>query len=129
MYYLRSSLSTISEERTLSSTLNEQIELPRSSQMNFIEGLLKEIQTNSTLLNEILCVFKPSSKEGTFTRNVPIRFSSPQKSTKKDESHKTPNLTSSPAEFPNSTNSPSIQSIYSPNKVRFNSSFENFYIV
>lgn len=77
----RASLSTISEERTLATSgLNEQdIEIQRSSQINFIENILNDLKTNSVLLNEMLCVFRPSSSAGTFSRNVPIRFTSPQK--------------------------------------------------
>lgn len=134
----RPSLSTISEERTLAtSTLNDEheIEMQRSSQINFIENILNDIKTNSVLLNEILCVFRPSSNAGTFCRNVPIRFTSPQKlqnqtciSNKKSDEFSnhggqaTDSLARSSfmCSSTNSLNSSSTESFLTPKQVRTN---------
>lgn len=91
----RPSLSTISEERTVATlSEHEEIEKQRSSQINFIETILNDIKTNSVFLNEMLCVFGPSSKGGNFNRNVPIRFTSPQKlHISKKDSENTPSTT------------------------------------
>lgn len=85
--FLRSSLSTISEERTNATATTLDDAMHKSTQIAFIESLLKDVQINSTLLNEILSVFKPSSKAGTFKRNVPIRITSPHKSLRRDDEH------------------------------------------
>ena len=86
-----SSLSTISEEKTLgtltdmSPSMNSLKEYNKNiSESSYtgrflIETLLNEFKDKSILINEILNVFEPSSKDGTFNRNVPIRLSSPLK--------------------------------------------------
>lgn len=89
-----SSLSTISEEKTLgtltdmSPSMNSlkeynkntsNISEPSYTGRFLIETLLNEFKDKSILINEILNVFEPSSKDGNFNRNVPIRLSSPLK--------------------------------------------------
>jgi hypothetical protein len=94
--YRNSSLSTISEEKTLA-TLTD-VSIKNNKQLNssydasraalafknynaktIIESLLDDFQEKTVLLNEMIKVFEPSSKHGNFNRNVPIRFSSPLK--------------------------------------------------
>lgn len=42
-----------------------------------VQNLLSDFHNKNTFINEIMHVFEPSSKFGQFSRNVPIRFSSP----------------------------------------------------
>lgn len=88
IFVRNSSLSTISEEKTLATLTDISQDMARLPEIEnvkssaLINSLLHEFQTKTLFLNEILHVFEPSSKGGTFTRNVPIRFSSPTKYSK-----------------------------------------------
>lgn len=84
------SLSTIAEEKTLNNnTLQSSVHklANQSDSTNHasengrvvIQKMLDEFKSKNTFINEIMHVFEPSSKEGAFNRNVPIRFSSPLK--------------------------------------------------
>lgn len=84
------SLSTIAEEKTLNNNtlqssvhkLGNQSDSSSNASVNgrvVIQRMLDEFKSKNTFINEIMHVFEPSSKEGTFNRNVPIRFSSPFK--------------------------------------------------
>ena len=92
----KSSLSTIAEEKTLTSSdqsnstrLNKSLDTSsmldksKTSQQTeraLLENILTDYQDRNTFLNEVMHVFEPSSRDGTFNRNIPIRFSSPFKS-------------------------------------------------
>ena len=76
-----SSLSTIAEERTQNTTtqiMNKSShEIANINGRFMVQNLLSDFHDKNTFINEIMHVFEPSSKSGHFTRNVPIRFSSP----------------------------------------------------
>lgn len=130
VFVRNSSLSTIAEEKTLATLtdissdmankfadLEDQIEKVNSSV--FIQSLLNEFQDKTLFLNEILHVFEPSSKGGNFSRNVPIRISSPLKHSN--------NSKNSPCSSLNSPLSLRSTSLASPNyfsPVRRNNSSE-----
>jgi hypothetical protein len=85
------SLSTIAEEKTMNTQSNNTLQMSsqkaadQSDSLNgrvMIQKLLDEFKSKNTFINEVMHVFEPSSKEGNFNRNVPIRFSSPFKYTK-----------------------------------------------
>jgi hypothetical protein len=73
------SLSTILEEKSINqnspSIVKENINL-KLNDFQLIKALLDDIHVNHLILNEIIRVFQPSSKSGTFQRNIPIRLSS-----------------------------------------------------
>ena len=104
VFLRNSSLSTISEEKSLttlsptslSSFTNTSNELSSDAQstthngLHVVQTLLNEFHDKNILINEILHVFEPSSKGGTFNRNIPIRLTSPDKleQTHHDNSYK-----------------------------------------
>jgi len=86
-----SSLSTIAEEKTMntdssnSAATTTQMCRKLNTGLNgrlVIKDLLCEMQSSNAFINEIFHVFEASSKMGNFSRNVPIRFSSPLKGVK-----------------------------------------------
>jgi hypothetical protein len=100
-----SSLSTISEEKSLSTltdltmTPNSKKQLDLSEASNnwlAMKNVLNDFQNKNILIQEILHVFEPSSKDGNFYRNVPIRISSPFKNHRNDDILSSLNSTSSP---------------------------------
>jgi hypothetical protein len=131
--YRNSSLSTISEEKTLA-TLTD-VSLKNNKQLNnsydasrsaltfknynakkIIESLLDDFQEKSVLLNEMIKVFEPSSKHGNFSRNVPIRFSSPLKPNLRLSNINATSNTKSNVSLNQTPTSPSIKKLvsYSP---------------
>jgi len=68
-----SSLSTITEEDSLMSSLNKN-ELPKNDNVNILQSLVDELRYKILLSKEIVNIFKPSSKNGVFTRNIAIRL-------------------------------------------------------
>ena len=83
LFLRNSSLSTIAEERTV---INPSPQSPNHEQISsarlLIQSLVHEFSDKTILVDEILKVFEPSSKDGTFNRNVNVRFSSPVKKMK-----------------------------------------------
>jgi hypothetical protein len=59
--------NTITEENTT-------LTLPYNG-LQVVQTMLSEFQHKNLLISEILQVFEPSSKKGTFNRNIPIRLS------------------------------------------------------
>lgn len=113
-YYMRnSSLSTITEEKTLATLLNTTNELTKTNDAEsnpnsagLIETIIGDLRDNAILLNEILNVFEPSSRDGHFVRNVPVRFSSPGR---RKDATSTPEKQGSPASLlATHTSSPSL---------------------
>ncbi|CAF0880775.1 unnamed protein product [Brachionus calyciflorus] len=80
LFVRNSSLSTISEERTFA-TMTEMSEAkPDINPSSLVCSVINDFQEKATFMNEIIHVFQPSSKGGCFSRNVPIRLTSPRKS-------------------------------------------------
>jgi hypothetical protein len=73
-----SSLSTITEEDSLMGSLNKN-ELDKNDNVNILQSLVDELRYKILLSKEIVNIFKPSSKNGVFTRNIAIRLISSRK--------------------------------------------------
>ena len=69
------SLSTIFEEKSLNNYNSAIMKDNVCLKLNDFQ-LLDDIHVNHLILNEIVRVFQPSSKNGSFHRNIPIRLSS-----------------------------------------------------
>ncbi|RMZ99191.1 hypothetical protein BpHYR1_027465 [Brachionus plicatilis] len=86
IFMRNSSLSTISEEKTfatmteVSNQYAERTESPKVNPSKLVCSVIDEFHDKSLIMNEIIHVFQPSSKDGCFSRNVPIRLTSPRKS-------------------------------------------------
>lgn len=86
IFLRNSSLSTISEEKTFATMTeisNQYAEITNSPKVNpskLVCSVIDEFQDKTQIMNEIIHVFQPSSKDGCFSRNVPIRLTSPRKS-------------------------------------------------
>ena len=117
------SLSTILEEKSFnqnsSSILKENINL-KLNDFQLIKALLEDIHVNHIILNEIIRVFKPSSKSGTFQRNIPIRLSSSKtRLLSPDNSIKSPR-TSLESSLASKFSPISYRKATSPHKISFN---------
>lgn len=83
IFMRNSSLSTISEEKTfatLTEVSNQHVETSKVNPSRLVCSVIDEFQDKTCIMNEIIHVFQPSSKDGCFSRNVPIRLTSPRKS-------------------------------------------------
>lgn len=82
IFVRNSSLSTISEEKTfatMAEVSNQVVETSKVNPSRLVCSVIDEFQDKTCIMNEIIHVFQPSSKDGCFNRNVPIRLTSPRK--------------------------------------------------